>query len=73
MWVIGPELGEFIAGLRNEDPAVCVHETRQSWLYASRAARWKSDDDTLEVICVDDSKKLTKVLIKMYGIISLLV
>ena len=47
---MGPELGEFIAGIRNEDNQQCVtDETR--WLYASRASVWKSDDRSLTVKC----------------------
>ena len=52
VWVMGPELGEFIAGIRNEDNQQCVtDETR--WLYASRASVWKSDDRSLTVKCYE--------------------
>lgn len=36
LWVIGPELGQFIAGIRNSKPANCVHELVSGWKYASR-------------------------------------
>ena len=29
LWVIGPELGQFIAGIRNSFPGDCVHDLRQ--------------------------------------------
>ena len=34
--MIGPELGQFIAGIRNSKPANCVHELVSGWKYASR-------------------------------------
>ncbi len=53
LWVMGPELGEFIAGIRNSEGPPCVHDVtpRSKWLYASRASVWKSDDPTLQVKC----------------------
>ena len=36
LWVIGPELGQFIAGIRNSDPGDCVHDLGSGWKYASR-------------------------------------
>ena len=57
VWVMGPELGEFIAGIRNEDDQQCVTgETR--WLYASRASVWKSDDRSLAVKCYEPEGKI---------------
>ena len=50
-WVIGPELGKFIAGLRNDDNSICVHSLNAKWKYASRAGVWKQDDNTLDVKC----------------------
>ena len=50
-WVIGPELGKFIAGLRNDDNSICVHSLNAKWKYASRAGVWKQDDKTLDVKC----------------------
>ncbi len=47
---MGPELGEFIAGIRNEKGPTCVHEATD-WLYASRASVWKGDDPSLQVKC----------------------
>ena len=49
--MIGPELGKFIAGIRNDDDAQCVYENREPWRYASRAGIWKEDDRTLTVKC----------------------
>jgi hypothetical protein len=51
LWVIGPELGKFIAGLRNDGAPACVHEATERWRYASRAGLWKEDDPTLQVKC----------------------
>ena len=51
LWVIGPELGKFIAGIRNDDDAQCVESNSGPWRYASRAGLWKSDDKTLDVKC----------------------
>jgi hypothetical protein len=56
---MGPELGEFIAGIRNEAGPTCVHEGTR-WLYASRASVWKSDDDTLKVKCFSPEGKKTE-------------
>ena len=60
VWVMGPELGEFIAGIRNEDNQQCVtDETR--WLYASRASVWKSDDRSLRVKCYEPEGELGEI------------
>ena len=62
VWVMGPELGEFIAGIRNEDDQQCVtDETR--WLYASRASVWKSDDRSLAVKCYEPEGEIGKMMI----------
>lgn len=52
-WVIGPELGKFIAGIRNDETSVCVHGLSKAWKYASKAAVWKDDDPTLTVKCYE--------------------
>ena len=49
--MIGPELGKFIAGLRNDGSPACVHDATEKWRYASRAGLWKEDDPTLQVKC----------------------
>lgn len=51
LWVMGPELGEFIAGIRSENGSPCVHDESLQWLYASRASVWKADDRSLTVKC----------------------
>ena len=51
LWVIGPELGKFIAGIRNDGSESCVYNNREPWRYASRAGIWKEDDKTLTVKC----------------------
>ena len=58
MWLMGPELGEFIAGIGSENDQHCMtDETR--WLYASRASAsgWKSDDRSLTVKCYEPEGK----------------
>ena len=49
--MIGPELGKFIAGIRNDGAEQCVYDNAEPWRYASRAGIWKEDDKTLEVKC----------------------
>ena len=49
--MIGPELGKFIAGIRNDETPICVHDVKNAWKYASRAAEWRSDDESLVVKC----------------------
>jgi hypothetical protein len=39
LWVIGPQLGQFIAGIRNSNPGNCVHELGSGWKYASRSVK----------------------------------
>jgi hypothetical protein len=36
LWVIGPQLGQFIAGIRNSNQGSCVHDLGSGWKYASR-------------------------------------
>ncbi len=69
MWVIGPELGEFIAGIRNEARSACVHEAHQEsrWLYAARSARWKADDATLNVACLGPGEQVTQRAEPIFG------
>ena len=57
-WVIGPELGKFIAGIRNDDTSVCVHGLKKAWKYASKAGVWKEDDQTLTVKCYEPQDEL---------------
>ena len=52
-WVIGPELGKFIAGMRNDDTSICVNSLKISWKYASKAGVWKDNDKTLNVKCYE--------------------
>ena len=59
-WVIGPELGKFIAGIRNDDTQSCVHNVERAWKYASKAAVWKDDDPTLTVKCYEPEGKMSK-------------
>ena len=51
LWVIGPKLGQFIAGIRNSKPGTCVHDLRTGWKYASRAGVWEDNDPSLTVKC----------------------
>lgn len=60
LWVMGPELGEFIAGIRSERGPACVHDKGLRWLYASRASVWKADDRTLTVKCFSPEGTLFK-------------
>nr|XP_040563799.1 uncharacterized protein LOC121114036 isoform X11 [Lepeophtheirus salmonis] len=59
LWVIGPELGQFIAGIRNDGQETCIHKTAQEWKYASRAGVWKDDDPTLAVECFNGETTTT--------------
>ena len=58
LWVIGPELGKFIAGIRNDDNPICVHDAEGPWRYASKAGVWKADDPTLQVKCFEPKGEL---------------
>ena len=51
LWVIGPQLGQFIAGIRNSKPGACVHDLKTGWKYASRAGVWEDNDPSLTVTC----------------------
>ena len=51
LWVIGPKLGQFIAGIRNSKPGTCVHDLQTGWKYASRAGVWEDNDPSLTVKC----------------------
>ena len=31
LWVIGPSIGQFIAGIRNSRPGGCVHQLGSGW------------------------------------------
>jgi hypothetical protein len=57
-WVIGPELGKFIAGIRNDDTSICVHGLKKAWKYASKAGVWKEDDQSLTVKCYEPQDEL---------------
>ena len=68
VWVMGPELGEFIAGIRNEDDQQCVtDETR--WLYASRASVWKSDDRSLAVKCYEPEGEIGEIMNLFFAVV----
>merc|ERR1719266_938380 len=51
LWVIGPQLGQFIAGIRNAAAGDCAHGLGSGWTYASRAGVWEDDDPSLTVRC----------------------
>ena len=51
LWVIGPQLGQFVAGVRNSQEAGCVHDLRSGWTYASREGVWEDSDRSLSVRC----------------------
>jgi hypothetical protein len=51
LWVIGPQLGQFIAGIRNSKAGNCVHDLKTGWKYASRAGVWEDNDPSLTVSC----------------------
>ena len=51
LWVIGPQLGQFIAGIRNSRAGNCVHDLKTGWKYASRAGVWEDNDPSLTVSC----------------------
>ena len=51
LWVIGPQLGQFIAGIRNSKAGNCVHDLQTGWKYASRAGVWEDNDPSLTVKC----------------------
>ena len=52
LWVIGPKLGEFRAGIRNsQEPADCLHDLKEGWKFASRAGVWADTDPSLTVEC----------------------
>jgi len=53
LWVIGPKVGEFRAGIRNSSPGSCVHDLEKGWKYASRSGVWSDSDPTLTVKCHD--------------------
>ena len=49
--VIGRQLGQFIAGIRNSKAGSCVHDLKTGWKYASRAGLWEDNDPSLTVTC----------------------
>ena len=52
LWVIGPHLGEFRAGIRNSEASpVCLHHLREGWKFASRSGVWADTDPSLTVRC----------------------
>ena len=53
LWVIGPALGEFRAGIRNSDQGDCIHDIGQGWKFASRSGVWADSDPSLTVKCHD--------------------
>ena len=58
LWVIGPEIGEFRAGIRNSSPGSCVHDLEKGWKYASRSGVWSDSDPTLIVKCHDFNQEV---------------
>ena len=53
LWVIGPTIGEFRAGIRNSSPGSCAHDLKKGWKFASRSGVWSDSDPTLAVKCHD--------------------
>ena len=53
LWVIGPQLGQFIAGIRNSKAGNCVHDLVTGWKYASRSGVWEDNDPSLTVTCIN--------------------
>ena len=51
LWVVGPQLGQFIAGIRNSKASRCVHDLGTGWRYAARTGVWEDDDPSLTVKC----------------------
>ena len=51
LWVVGPKLGEFRAGIRNSEAGDCIHGLSRSWKFASRTGVWADTDPTLTVQC----------------------
>ena len=59
LWVIGPQLGQFIAGIRNSKAGSCVHDLVTGWKYASRAGVWEDNDPSLTVTCLNSGQART--------------
>ena len=59
LWVIGPQLGQFIAGIRNAAAGDCAHGLGSGWTYASRAGVWEDDDPSLAVRCHNNTGSTT--------------
>ena len=53
LWVIGPILGQIIAGIRNSGQGECVDSLEDGWIYASHDAIWRDNDQTLTVKCAE--------------------
>ena len=53
LWVIGPILGQIIAGIRNSGQGECVDSLDDGWIYASHDAIWRDNDHTLTVKCAE--------------------
>ena len=56
LWVVGPQLGQFIAGIRNSKASKCVHDLVTGWKYAARTGVWEDDDPSLTVKCFNDKR-----------------
>ena len=59
LWVVGPQLGQFIAGIRNSKASKCVHDLVTGWKYAARTGVWEDDDPSLTVKCSKTNQKDT--------------
>ena len=53
-WIIGPGLGQIIAGLRNTEKAECVHSLQSDWVVYSASNHSWNPDPTLSVRCRPD-------------------
>lgn len=59
LWVVGPQLGQFIAGIRNSKASKCVHDLVTGWKYAARTGVWEDDDPSLTVRCFNERSDQT--------------
>ena len=51
LWVVGPQLGQFRAGIRNSGRGSCVHDLATGWKFAARSGVWADTDPSLRVQC----------------------
>ena len=57
LWVVGPKLGEFRAGIRNSEAGDCLHDLSRPWKFASRAGVWSDSDPSLTVQCYEGEEE----------------